>query len=345
MHLKLQTPLALFFAVFSVAASAAQAPTLYGVLDIGLVGGFNKAIPPAAADIRHDWGNGNLSGVRQNYTSRFGAFAIEDLGGGVSVEARAEGTLDPNHTFYFDRQAYVAVHGPYGSLRAGRTRDLINGIASRVDPFNNDGLVQDKILLAQQAGIGLFRIPNAFTYVTPTRHGFAGSVQFAFNNTVTGNDAIKLLLTYDDGPFGLHVGLDKPSRNARSDGSFTFGPNAYNLIVGARHDVGRIKLAAELLYANRDMQAADVAASLPKSDGNRLGWITSARLPVRSGEFKMVLVKSDMVFNKFGVQQPIREIGFGYEHFLSKRSFLFIQLGLEKNSNGGHWHAGMNTKF
>ena len=93
------------------------------------------------------------------------------------------------------------------------------------------------------------------------------------------------------------------------------------------------------------MQAADVAASLPKPDGNRLGWITSARLPVRSGEFKMVLVKSDMVFNKFGVQQPIREIGFGYEYFLSTRSFLFIQLGLEKNSNGGHWHAGMNTKF
>ncbi|MFM6960582.1 MAG: hypothetical protein ACKOW0_06095, partial [Schleiferiaceae bacterium] len=39
--------------------------------------------------------------------------------------------------------------------------------ASRVDPFVNDGLVQDKILIAQHASIGLYRISRSFTYISP----------------------------------------------------------------------------------------------------------------------------------------------------------------------------------
>lgn len=336
--LNLALPLPLF---------AAQGATIYGVLDIGVVSGFGNHIAADAAnpDLRHNWGNGNGSGIRQNYTSRLGFIATEALDGGNSVEVRFEGTLDKDHHFYFDRHAYIAVSGSFGSVRAGRTRDLINGAANRVDPFNNDGLVQDKILLAQQAGIGLFRISNSITWVSPTANGFTGTLQYGLNSTPTGNNAIKLLLTYDNGPFGMHAGIDRPSRSASADGSFKLGPNAHNLVLGSFYDFGSFKLAGVLLHATRDMDSAEVTTTLPKQDGNRLGWITSLRVPTAHGEAKMVLVKSDMVFNKYGVQQPIREIGFGYEHNLSKQTFLYLQLGLERHSNGGHWHSGMLTRF
>jgi len=326
---------------------AAQPATVYGVLDIGVTGGFGSHIAanPDNPDIRHNWGSGNGTDIRQNYTSRLGFTATEDLEGGNNLEIRLEGTLDKNKSFYFDRQSYIALNGSFGSVRAGRTRDLINGIASRVDPFTNDGLVQDKILLAQQAGIGIFRISNSITWVTPTANGFTGTAQYGFNSTPTGNNAIKLLLTYDDGPFGMHAGIDRPSRSATTDGSFTLGPNAHNLILGTFYNFGSFKLAGELIQGKRDMNAAEVSATLPKEDGNRLGWITSLRVPTTNGEIKMVLVKSDMVFNKYGIQQPIREIGFGYEHYLSKQTFLYLQLGLEQRSNGGHWHSGMLTRF
>lgn len=326
---------------------AAEGTTAYGVLDLGVVGGFGSRIEANEAnpDIRHNWGNGNGTELRQNYTSRLGFTNTENLNDGNSVEVRIEGTLDKNHAFYFDRQAYIAFNGSFGSLRAGRTRDIINGAASRVDPFSNDGLVEDKILIAHLAGVGSFRISNALTWVTPTVNGFTGTMQFGFNDTAAGSNAIKLLLTYDNGPFGMHAGLDRPSRNAGADGTFKLGPNAHNLVLGSLYNFGNFKLAGVLLYATRDMNSAEVTASLPKQDGNRLGWITSLRVPTAQGEMKMVLVKSDMVFNKFGVQQPIREIGFGYEHYLSKQTFLYIQLGTERHSRGGHWHSGMLTRF
>ncbi len=340
-------PLLLLNLALPVPLLAAEGTSVYGVLDIGVVGGFGSHIAanPANPDIRHNWGNGNGTDIRQNYTSRLGFTNTEVLDGGNSVEVRIEGTLDKNHDFHFDRHAYIAFNGSFGSLRAGRTRDIINGAANRVDPFTNDGLVEDKILLAQQAGVGLFRISNAFTWVTPTSNGFTGTLQYGFNDTATGNNAIKLLLTYDNGPFGMHAGLDRPSRSAGTDGTFKLGPNAHNLVLGSLYDFGSFKLAGVLLRATRDMNSSEVTATLPKEDGNRLGWITSLRVPTAQGEVKMVLVKSDMVFNKFGVQQPIREIGFGYEHNLSKQTFLYLQLGTERNSRGGHWHSGMFTRF
>lgn len=339
--------LLLFFLAFPLSSFAAPGTLVYGVLDIGMIGGFGKKIEADSAnpDIRHNWGSGNGIGIRHNYTSRLGFTSTEELTGGNSIEVRLEGTLDVNHDFHYDRHAYVAFNGSLGSVKFGRTRDIINGAANRVDPFSNDGLVEDKILLAQQAGVGLFRISNAITWVTPTANGFTGTLQYGFNDTVAGNNATKLLLTYDNGPFGMHAGVDRPSRSAGTDGSFKLGPNAHNLVLGALYDFGSFKLAGVLLRATRDMNSAEVSASLPKQDGNRLGWITSLRVPTAHGEAKMVLVKSDMVFNKFGVQQPIREIGFGYEHNLSKQTFLYIQLGLERRSKGGHWHSGMLTRF
>ena len=346
MKLKLQN-LLLLASTLPLPLLAAQPVTTYGVLDLGLIGGFGSHIAANAdnPDIRHNWGDGNGSGMRQNYTSRLGFTTTEDLGDGNSIEARLEGTLVTHGDFHFDRQAYIAVNGSFGSVRAGRTRDLINGAANRVDPFSNDGLVQEKILLAQQAGVGLFRISNSITWVTPTSHGLTGTMQYGLNSTQAGNNAIKLLVTYDDGPFGMHAGVDRPSRSAATDGSFALGPTARSLVLGTFYDFGRFKLAGVLIRADRDMDSAEVNTALPKQDGNRLGWISSLRVPTSHGEAKMVLVKSDMVFNKYGVQQPIREIGFGYEHNLSKQTFLYLQLGLETYSHGGHWHSGMLTRF
>ncbi len=326
-------------------ASTLAQPRIYGVLDEGLVGGFGRSIPASDNDLRHNWYAGNGTGLRQNYTSRLGFEDYEDLGGGTKLEARIEGTLDALHSFYFDRHATLGVYGSFGSLRYGRTRDLINGIASRVDPFVNDGLVQDKILLAQMASIGLFRIPNSLTWASPVVDGIQATMQFAARQQASDSNALKLVVTLDRNNWGLHAGVDMPGRHVQSNGYYPFGPRARNYVAGAFKDMGWAKLATQVLYSTRDMAAADTDPTFTRPNASPWGWIGTARIPVTGGEYKLVLVRSEQVFNKFGAWQPIEEIGGGYEHFLSLNTVLYLQLGYERRSGGGHWHSGIFHRF
>ncbi len=325
-------------------AAALADGRVYGLLDIGLIGGFDRHIPASANDLRHNWYLGNGSGMRHNYTSRLGIEAFEDLGGGNRIEARIEGTLDALHTFYFDRHAYIGVAGGFGTLRLGRTRDLINGAASRFDPFGNDGLVEDKILLAQLGGIGQFRLPRAVTWTSPVVDGMQATVQFGARATSADANSLKLLLTYDAEQWGVHAGVDMAGRELQSNGYYRFGPRARNVVAGAHRRIGSVKLGGQLLHAYRDMDGIDVDPAFAR-DANPWGWIATARLPVTGGEFKLVMVSTDQVVNKLGTLQPIREIGGGYEHYLSKSSMLYLQVGHERRSGGGHWHAGLLTRF
>ncbi len=322
---------------------------LYGILDQGLVGGFGEHIPASDADLRHNWGKGNGSNFRTNFTSRFGYEAFERISEDLQVEVRLESTIDPEAKFSFDRNAYVGLNSRYGTLRIGRTRDLINGIASRVDPFINDGLVQDKILIAQHGSIGLYRIPRAFTYISPNINGLQLSAQYGLKKGPLDTNALKLLLTYDADKWGWHAGIDMPSRDHYQDSSDVsvhhYGPRARNIVVGALRKFGNARLAVEVLHVTRDMSGPGVDPALPRPNVSPWGWIASLRMPVRVGELKFVLVESEQVFNKYGTWQPIREIGAGYEYALSKDTVLYLQLGHERRSGGGHWHSGIWKRF
>lgn len=327
----------------------ASAANVYGLLDQGMVGGFGTHIPAADKDIRHNWGSGNGRGMRTNYTSRFGIEAFEDLSSGLKLEARIEGTIDPNHAFYFDRHAYLGIRGDFGNLRFGRTRDLINGIATRFDPFTNDGLVEDKILLAQLAGIGRFRVPNAVTYTSPMAGPLQLHAQFAFRRGEGDTNAMKLVLTGDHAGWGWHAGIDLPSRDYHAGPGdtrlYNYGPDARNVIVGAYRMLGKVRVAGEVLHSTRDMDGAGVDPALPRPPASPWGWIATARVPLAVGELKLVMVKSDQVFGSTGAWQPIREIGGGYELFLSKDTMLYLQVGTERKSGGGHWHSGIWKRF
>lgn len=328
---------------------SASAVNLYGLLDQGVVGGFGTRIPATDKDIRHNWGRGNGTEMRTNYTSRFGIEAFETLPSGLKVEARLESTIDPNHAFSWDRHAYVGLSGDFGNLRFGRTRDLINGIATRFDPFTNDGLVQDKILVAQMAGIGRFRIPNAVTYTSPMAGPLQLHVQFAFRKSEDDTNAMKAVLTGDHDGWGWHAGIDLPSREHHAGPSnttlYNVGPEARNVVAGAYRLLGKVRVAGEVLHSTRDMDGQGVDPALPRPPASPWGWIATARVPLNVGELKLVLVKSDQVFGSTGTWQPIREIGGGYEYFLSKNTMLYMQVGTERKSGGGHWHTGLWTRF
>ena len=321
----------------------------YGILDEGLVGGFDQHVPASDHDLRHNWGKGNGADFRTNFTSRFGYESYERISNDLEIEARLESTIDPNAKFSFDRHMYLGLNTPYGTLRIGRTRDLINGIASRMDPFVNDGLVQDKILIAQHASIGLYRIQRSFTYISPSVGGFQFSAQYGMRKSELDSSALKLLITYDTGTWGWHAGIDQPSREHYLDGSnavvYHYGPNARNIVFGALRDFGVAKLSTEVLYSTRDMAGNGVDPALPQPNASPWGAIATLRVPVTAGELKFVLVESEQVFNKAGTWQPIREVGFGYEHFLSKDTILYLQLGHEQRSSAGHWHTGLWKRF
>lgn len=322
---------------------------VYGILDEGVVGGFDRHIPAAAEDLRHNWGKGNGSGFRTNFTSRFGIESFERLNSDLEIEMRVESTIDPAAKFSFDRHTYIGLNTRYGTLRIGRTRDLINGIASRVDPFVNDGLVQDKILLAQHASIGLYRISRALTYISPKISGLQFSAQYGLRKSTLDSSALKLLLTYDTATWGWHAGIDMPSRDHYADANdavvYHYGPRARNIVVGAMRKIGSATLAAQVLHSTRDMDGSGVDPALPRPDASPWGWVATLRVPVTHGELKFVLVDSEQVFNKHGTWQPIRELGFGYEYFFSKDTVLYLQLGHERRSGAGHWHSGLWKRF
>lgn len=322
---------------------------IYGILDQGLVGGFGTHVPSADHDIRHNWGKGNNFGSRTNFTSRFGYEAFERVSEDLEVEVRLESTIDPEAKFSFDRHAYVGLNTRYGTLRIGRTRDIINGIASRVDPFINDGLVQDKILVAQHASIGLYRVPRSLTYISPNVGGLQFSAQYGFGKTDLDSNALKLLLTYDAAEWGWHAGIDMPWRehyaDANGDTVYHYGPRARNIVAGVLRKFGQVKVSTEVLHSTRDMNGGGVDPALPRTNASPWGWVATMRVPVTAGELKFVLVDSEQVFNKYGTWQPIREIGFGYEHFMSKDTVLYLQLGHEQRSGAGHWHTGIWKRF
>ncbi len=322
---------------------------VYGILDQGLVGGFDEHIPASAHDIRHNWGKGNGSNFRTNFTSRFGYESYERISDDLEFEVRLESTIDPESRFSFDRHTYIGMNTRYGTFRMGRTRDLINGAASRVDPFINDGLVQDKILVAQHASIGMYRIPRSFTYISPNVGGLQFSAQYGMRKSALDTSATKLLLTYDAAAWGWHAGIDLPSRDHYTGDNnsivYHYGPRARNVVIGALRKFGSIRVSGQILHSTRDMNGAGVDPALPRINGSPWGWIATMRMPVTAGELKFVLVDSEQVFNKYGTWQPIREIGFGYEHFFSKDTVFYLQLGHEQRSGAGHWHAGLWKRF
>jgi predicted porin len=201
--------------LFCTANSMAQSSTtLYGVVDDS----FSFTNNQTGAH-NYQMVNGGRG------SSKWGFRTVEDLGGGLNAVAVLENGFDINTGKFgnggrlFGRQSYVALNGPFGSIRLGRQYDLI---ADSLMPLASS--LQFGGVLTTRAGDvdnvwGDYSVSNTIKYYTPVFAGFKFGALLSLGG-VAGNFSQGrgegLSLTYTGGPVTAAAALLRLNNPATS---------------------------------------------------------------------------------------------------------------------------------
>ena len=194
---------------FASAAQAQSSVTVYGIMDIGYVGG-NSRVASGTAVTK---GTSNTFTGGAESTNRIGFKGTEDLGGGSSAFFTVELGLEPasttsgfkNSATTENRQSFVGLKkNGIGQFALGTQYTLVHQSVSLTDAGNTNNILGDMIYtsatgtggtvadnnLAVNNGFGAgnsytIRSQNALTLDTDTFAGFKGHGLVIMNNTNT----------------------------------------------------------------------------------------------------------------------------------------------------------------
>ena len=211
----------------------------------------------------------------QYATSRLGFRGTEDLGGGLSAFFQIEGQLNPSTgsmgsttvsaNEIFNRDAYVGIKSPIGSVRMGRTDvALVGEMDLYVTQSGNFGMHATN---GTSTELGTDQ-KNVVRYDSPVVKGFQLIVGHATNNvgstTDAGTNQNGVALRYEVGKLKAGVGYQKnegvgvAARDTRTAGI------AYDLNL----------LSIGTAYARGDNSTT--------SDIDSTSWVTSIRVPMKN---------------------------------------------------------------
>ncbi len=177
------TLVALVAAVFPLSVLAEPNVTIYGGVDLGVLGQKTHG-DSATVSMANGY----------SYASRFGFRGTEDLGNGYSVGFILEqgfkantGAVDPAGNFAFSREAKLGFNGPFGQLAFGRlgtlgffqSTGIIKGNVFGVTPNNASSFNRQRLL-------SFARVDNAVSYVTPSFGGL--TLHFMYSNGTAGDE-------------------------------------------------------------------------------------------------------------------------------------------------------------
>jgi len=130
---------------FAGAAQAQSSVTVYGILDVGYIGGNAKATAAGTKSAE----NVSLIGQSAQSTSRLGFRGTEDLGGGTRAFFTFETDLQPNQTTlspFNTRQAFVGLSQKgMGSASIGTLNTPLHNVVGRTSAGNYNNIVGDVI--------------------------------------------------------------------------------------------------------------------------------------------------------------------------------------------------------
>ncbi|SMG55703.1 porin [Paraburkholderia susongensis] len=181
-------------------AHAQSSVTLWGQVDSGLTYINNK---------KGGSSFGTASGIGS--PTRWGFTGKENLGNGYAAIFTLEsgfnintGNLIKSNTL-FDRNAYVGVESPYGTLTLGRQADLMDDVAIR---YSN--AFWNRNLYAFHAGnldslTNGYQIENAVKYRSPDFYGFHVGGMYGFAGSDATGHTAGGYATYDNGPLSAGV--------------------------------------------------------------------------------------------------------------------------------------------
>lgn len=314
--MKKLTLAALVIGTFAAQAHAQSNVTVYGVVDLGLA----KS-------------TGGPTVERENHASRLGFKGSEDLGNGLSaifnLENEFQADTGVQNGGLFDRQANVGLKGAFGTAYIGRTKDLIDGAQVRIDPFGADGVVGERNKALLRSGKVLSsRVANSITYNSPNMNGVVASAQ-AVLSEVSGMDAgYAGLLTYDNGPIGLHAGYERTVQTVAN-----VEPNVYSL--GASYVFGDAKISAG--YNKGDTKVAKT--------GKFESFLIGLNYTIGQGDAKASYAKGKQKVAGVADKDVAKEFGLGYDYHMSKRTDLYAYAGRESVASVTSYQFGMSHKF
>ena len=247
--------------LFGISTAYSQV-SVYGVIDTSI----------------QSYNNGTTSFTRaadsQYSTSRLGFRGTEDLGGGLSAFFQVEGQLNPatgsmgsttvTTNEIFNRDAYVGIKSPVGSIRMGRTDvALVGEMDLFVSQSGNFGMHPTN---GTSVELGTDQ-KNVVRYDSPVYGGFQLIVGHATNNVGATTDANAdqngVALRYEAGKLKAGIGYQKNQGVGVAARETTTAGLAYDFSV----------LSVGTAYARGDNSTtANVTSST---------WVTSVRVPLQ----------------------------------------------------------------
>jgi len=286
------------------------------------------------------------------WTSKFGMFGREDLGGGLKAEFNLEsgfnasnGNLQASNTI-FNREAWVGLNSTvFGQVRLGNQIGV--GTPLFFDPFGEVGSNSVVTWLAYagvqtKSGVGFNtdlgpggtqvapRVANSITWNTPRYAGFNAEFLYAFNGTagVSPNASNQgVLLSWAHGPLyvaatynrvwssPVQIGAAQPLETVRND-LYSFG---------GVYDCGTFVLDAYVGQYSPHLAG----------DGIARVYTVGGILPLGRNVFRVSVVYRDTSGVRDSENIPAKDsaVGMmlGYDYTLSKRTALYARAGFIRN--------------
>ena len=331
----------------ALCAGAAEAADVqvYGVLDMGFSLSRASGNGPNAKD--GDWNASMNSGMRNS--SRVGLRGREDLGNGYAVSFTLEnqfkaddGSFQTSGTMW-EREASVAVSGPFGKLTMGRLGVLKGpvgttalGTTNNVDPFGNSMhsfVAGHKTMTSGN----YFPVNNAVVYATPNLAGLELFLQYSFGSdkdggTLDSNDRyMSAAARYTRGPFKATFivdTIDKADSSARNK-----QPTTYTAAVN--YDFGVVKPYLLLSYFHEGTLNAigsdgDARYMTASGNYNGAGGIFVLQAPLGPGKAKvgfgyMDAERSEDAAGKNDVTRA--SVAVGYDWKITKTFDFYADIG------------------
>ncbi len=349
-------------------AMAQSSVTLYGIVDLGLVKQSNADKNFALGGV--GVGNKELN-VAQATKSRIGFRGVEDLGGGLSVKFDLEHRFLPDtgavnttgDNQFWDKSIVGITSQTFGEVTLGRDYMPLFYSQYLLDPWLNQGIAEMGASSYAWAGyaravgggaLGLaqdtrsVRYNNGIFYKAQAA-GFTAILGASLNETdVDGtSNRYGINVMYNAGPLFITAAYDQDeaqSTLANLPAPLLIGLNGQKAIadesvwlIGVAYDFGFIK--PRLSYTEATLQ--QVSGFTPPTTVNLkeikpTAWTLAATMPTGSGLIQMGYQSmdydiADIKTSKFSL---------GYEHTLSKRTALYVDVTSGKFDEGKSGQEG-----
>lgn len=311
------------------------------------------------------------SGMSSNFLRFDGK---EDLGGGVYSAFRLETGLNtdtglglPSNTnnqrtgavvtdaLTFNRWAYVALGSDrVGEVRLGRVYTAAFESFTPFDPFLTNGVGSSTpitLRLGQRNTQTALNVSNAIEYYSPGYgSGFFGRVTLAMgenpsNGTLAGGnpedagDHGAFRVGYASGPLSVAFSAQLTKNTAGRVGAVNNAGDYANSNLAARYDAGWVRLFGQ--FVNEKLEGASAAGGLltgnPADEAKTRSLLLGASFPVGVGNLKVSVVHGKLTDNIGSPAEKGRLVAVGYDHWLSKRTTLYVTASHLSNNDVGNY--------